>query len=1018
MKNSLPAVENRVKSAVNSYNSILLLRQEGPLIDPDNCKIINECRLDSEIVSKYEQHILAMRNYFNQKASFLKLYLNSIGIFGDIFETSITIGACIEYVAATYLENDYKSLFSILDVMIATIFFVDWMIHLVVSDKRLEFLVSYSSFIDYLTIIPVYLEIFGNSFSVKVSFFRVLRVFRSLRILRLFKTLEVIIEEEDDNNKLKYTVDTSGISKQIVTTSITLLSVLFISAGVVNAINDLVEDAYYYPPGSTFDFLAAFYYMIVTSSTLGYGDIYPLVTISRMATVVIIFFIIFIITNQVTKISQLMENYSKYDTQYHFKNHLVIAGNYRSRTLIQFLAQFYHSDHGEVKTPSIIIGSKYPSSDIIGILNDPRYEGRIYYLEGNPSYSTTWRNANIELAESVFILTDQLNQNLKLQDTYAVLLARMIQAQCPLIQTYVQLIRPLEYSMISEDSTWNTIVSLQTIKLSLLGTSIHNTGFSTLMGGLYLAFGSLTQMNDSQDWMKTFTYGLGQEIYSVRISEFFIGMAFNQVVDIIYSNCKGILTLGVKSLIGMSSKHEILVNPVGYNMQRDDFLFVITSDQNTADLITQYNDNLDYKSIKVSSYAQIALAHNFQTVKIQAKEYFCELKPHSVFDLAQDDLNGRVSKHVLIFGGLEGFEILINALRVYSEQPICLVNYADPGSQWEKFARFENIYYLKGNVMDFQDLYNTGIKDCYSVLILSNLTTNSLSPDSEVVLLTKLIEYSFPSTKIIVELINKSYIRFLGSRPSDGLAKLSYNHWPNSISGKVFFSSNLDSFICQAYYNKDLLDVILRVMGITKSKNLSSKLIENSNIRTIKIPKFYFEDQSEPLQYIEILKDLLHLNPPVIPLGVLSAGHTVSIVEKHSNDEMGQAQHIVFTNPPPDTLIGIDDKIICLGEPSHEIAPDTGLEEQKERGLNSEGILKMGIADLLIKTKNLNLNNKIESEVKEEDESIGFLFDLMKKRMQNLGKLQKDIDRKSKLIGELQKEADFMKEKLVARHNG
>lgn len=1018
MKDSLSIVEDRIKSAVSSYNSVMLLREDGPLIEPNNCEIINECRLDSEMVSTYERHIHYLKSYFLSSTSFLKSYLNSIGILGDMFEISITIAACVEYVAATYLENSYQDLFGILDMVIATVFLVDWFVHLIVADKRFEFLMSYGSVIDYLTIIPVYFEYFGSSLSVKFSFFRVLRVFRALRILRLFKTLDAIAEEDGDTNKLKYTVDTSGISKQIVITSITLLSVLFISAGVVSSINDLLPGSYYHPDGSEFDFLAAFYYMIVTSSTLGYGDIFPIATISRMVTVVIIFFIIFIITNQLSKISQLMENYSKYDTQYTYKKHIVIVGNFRPRTLNQFLGQFYHSDHGDVKTQAIIVGSEYPSSELIGILTDPRFENKINYLEGNPSHTTTWKNANISLADSVFIMTDQLNDNPKSQDTYAILLSRMIQGQCPLIKTYVQLIRPIEFNMSTESTTWNTAVSLQTIKMSLLGTSIHNKGFSTLMGGLYLTFGTSTSKDFEQDWICQFIQGLAQEIYCVRISEFFIGMNFNRAVDIIYSNCQGILTLGVKSLIGISSRHEILINPVGYVFQKDDLVFVITNDQSTAELITSYSDNLAYKSTNVSSFAQVALSQNFQTVRTLAKEFHCELSGNAIVDLIQSDMNGKISKHVLVFGYLEGFELLIKAIRVYSEQPICLVNSSDPDINWEKFARYDNVFFFKGNMMNFQDLYNTGIKDCYSVLILSSTHSGSKSPDSDVILLTKLIEYSFPHVAITVELIDKSFIRFMGSKPTRKYQQIPYNLWPNVVSGKVYFSSYLDSFICQTYYNPDLLDVILRVMGITKNNNPQKKIEENSIIRTIKVPKFYYEGREAPLLYGELFRDLLHLNPPVLPLGILSHSF-MSTGETTAEDieEMRKIdQDVIFTNPLPDTPVGISDKIICIGEPKDELTVHNEFYGEAINGITHEGILRVGIADLLLKGKQQNLNLQVNESISEEQEAIEYLFNILKKRMESSAMLQKSIEQNNKTIQLLQKEADDLKEQLILQH--
>jgi voltage-gated potassium channel len=1007
MQNSLESVENRIKIAISLHNSILIARADGPLIDPSTCEVINECNLTTEMVLNYEQHIKNIKDYFKSQSSFLQGYQEPINYSKDIFEAIITTIACVEYVAATYLESSYKNLFSYFDLVIAGVFLADWIMFLVLSDKKLEFITSYSSLIDYLTIVPVYLEYFGSSLPIRVDYFRALRVLRALRILRLFKILDAIAEKDEENGRLKHTVDTSGISKQILITSVTLFSVLFIGAGIIYSINDLLENAYYYPSNTDFDFLAAFYYMIVTSSTLGYGDIYPIQTISRMATVTIIFFMIFTITNQLSKISQLMQNYSKYDTQYNFKDHVVIIGNYRSNTLRQFLAQFYHPDHGDVKTKIVIIGNQYPTNEIVEILNDTNFDNKIAYLEGNPSQESTWKKVNIDLAESVFVLTDQLNRDYKSQDTYALLLAKMIQIRCPLIKTYVQLIRPVELHRSPQDDTWNTLVSLQTIKMSLLGTSIHNLGFSTVMGGLYMTFGSMDPEEIDREWISKFSAGLAQEIYCVKISEFFIDMKFNQAVDIIYTHCKGILTIGVKSLIGISTKYDLLINPVNYTFQKDDLVFVITNDQSTADLITTYYDKFDYKTVNVSNFAQVALSQNFQAAKLLDREYTCELKSKSFIDLVKEDVNGKIKNHVLVFGSLDGFETLVKAIRVYSDQPICLVNINDPEPIWEKISRHENLFYFKGDMEVFQDLYNTGIKDCASVLILSDLNFNQSSSDSEVILLTKIIEYSFPHVRVTVELIDKSFIRFMASKPTGKYKKLSYNLWPNAASGKVYFSSNLNSFICQTYYNPDLLAVLLRIMGITKNNNPKKTIEENSIIRTVGIPGFYFEGRDEPLLYGEVFNDFLNLEPPVIPLGILSRSFTMTeddpLTDLNSMKKVDQP--VVFTNPGYDTHVGQLDYIICIGEPYDEFSVELKVSSKAD----SEAI-KSEPAEAT------ETHVPSPANPNHEQEAIDHLFNILKKRMEGSSELQKSIESKNKMIQDLQKEADSLKEQLIRQY--
>jgi len=181
---------------------------------------------------------------------------------------------------------------------------------------------------------------------------------------------------------------------------------LFIGAGVAHAIDTIEAESFYNADFPKFDFLSAFYYMIVTSSTLGYGDIYPIKTASRMITIVLIIAMVGIISDQLSKISQLMDNYSKYDTVYNDIRHIVIVGSYSELSLLNFLKQFYHEDHGNVKTRCIIVGEGYPTTAIVSILEDPRFEGKVSYLESPSTNIDTFNKANIAMAESVFILTN------------------------------------------------------------------------------------------------------------------------------------------------------------------------------------------------------------------------------------------------------------------------------------------------------------------------------------------------------------------------------------------------------------------------------------------------------------------------------------------------------------------------------------------------------------------------------------------------------------------------------------
>lgn len=83
----------------------------------------------------------------------------------------------------------------------------------------------------------------------------------------------------------------SPIMKQTLMLTLTLFSILFIGAGIVT----FVDDSYDSPFGEKLQFHDSIYYMLVTGSTIGYGDIYPMTAESRLIVccLVIICFSIF-----------------------------------------------------------------------------------------------------------------------------------------------------------------------------------------------------------------------------------------------------------------------------------------------------------------------------------------------------------------------------------------------------------------------------------------------------------------------------------------------------------------------------------------------------------------------------------------------------------------------------------------------------------------------------------------------------------------------------------------------------
>jgi hypothetical protein len=73
-------------------------------------------------------------------------------------------------------------------------------------------------------------------------------------------------------------------------------------AGIIHTIYEINDESFAILH-TEFDFFAAFYFMIVTSSTVGYGDIYPMKPLSRLVTVVLIMVVVYVVGDQLSTLS-------------------------------------------------------------------------------------------------------------------------------------------------------------------------------------------------------------------------------------------------------------------------------------------------------------------------------------------------------------------------------------------------------------------------------------------------------------------------------------------------------------------------------------------------------------------------------------------------------------------------------------------------------------------------------------------------------------------------------------------
>jgi len=207
----------------------------------------------------------------------------------DIFIILLNLVICAIFVVETYpVSEATKRLMWNIEIIIILFFMVEYAARLYGAKNRLRQLIDIYSIVDFIAIVPtlslLVLPLFG--ITPNIGF---LRVIRMIRVLRIFRFLRFTA----DPNFFFGTITLRFLN--LIKLFLTIFMIFFISSGlffhVENAINPNVQT-----------FGDAFYFTVVTLSTVGFGDIIPMSEAGKWVTVLMILSGIILIPWQVSRI--------------------------------------------------------------------------------------------------------------------------------------------------------------------------------------------------------------------------------------------------------------------------------------------------------------------------------------------------------------------------------------------------------------------------------------------------------------------------------------------------------------------------------------------------------------------------------------------------------------------------------------------------------------------------------------------------------------------------------------------
>jgi len=815
-----------------------------------------------------------------------------LGLYCDLFQTVLSFVACGVYIASTYTNPEMDELpptwLLAADITFAACFTLDYLLHLYLArNNRCAYMTSWQSLIDLVAILPIISLIVPSP---QLGF---LRLMRGIRVLSILRANRLFAGEVDPSTALQ---------RQLIMMAFTLLAFVFIAAGIIYSVDDLYDGSAFSNNngGDKMTFFDAIYFLLITFTTVGYGDIFPILFVSKLITICLIVLVLVILPRETAKISLILEKTSPYDAAYVASansEHLLICGRASAHKILRFLTEFYHEDHGEQTAHVIILMADEPSFDVETlILRDPSFDERVQYVKGNPINDNDLKRVSAAQAVACFVLADPMAESRQTSDIDAILSAKAIALHSSKVRVFIQLMLPTSKQHVRW-AYWHQCISMNEVKLCLLAGAARCPGFGTLMCNLIISTGEL---DVEQEWQNDYVHGFGQELYSFPFSKVFVGWTFAEVCAEMYSG-HNICVFGITLPDGT-----ICLAPAGHIIVGDEEAILLAGSAEEGQPISDPEYNLRSGLRPVSDHV-LPTGEEFERTE--------------AFNVSQTDTGYRITSyeevslqgHIILCGNINGLYGFVRPLRATTMQPVVILHPEEPFYEvdWLDLVALPNVFFCPGNPMQIEDLLHAGAAEADCIVIICDdsgyfVSTTNRSIDSFAIFVTNVMSEYFPDCRVVVEMVDEVSMTQLSHAPDNSEP---YALWPQYTSGQVYMSNMLDRLIAQCFYKENILNVLSALVGNATST-------EQNGVLYVPVPEAY-----EDRKWVVVFYDLC-LNRSCVPIALYRSRAAYCYDDEEEDAKQSaeeQAEDLLpflYTNPSPDTVLARGDCIIAIGKQS------------------------------------------------------------------------------------------------------
>ncbi|XP_043662887.1 potassium channel subfamily T member 2 isoform X2 [Drosophila teissieri] len=381
----------------------------------------------------------------------------------------------------------------------------------------------------------------------------------------------------------------SALSQQLTILSATLLCLVFTS---VCGIQHFQRAGHRH-----LNLFQSTYYVVVTFSTVGYGDFVPDIWPSQLYMVIMICVALIVLPTQFEQLAftwmerqKLGGSYSSHRAQ--SEKHVVVCSTtLHADTIMDFLNEFYA--HPLLQDFYVVLLSPMELDTTMRmILQVPIWAQRVIYIQGSCLKDGDLARARMNEAEACFILAARNYADKTAADEHTILRSWAVKDFAPNVPQYVQIFRP-EHKLHVKFA--EHVVCEDEFKYALLANNCTCPGASTLVTLLLHTSRGQEGQQSPEEWHRLYGKCSGNEIYHIVLgdSRFFgeyEGKSFTYAS--FHSHRKyGVALVGVRPAeLPEFYEETILLNPgPRHIMKKDDtcYYMSITKEENSAFVVNQ-----------------------------------------------------------------------------------------------------------------------------------------------------------------------------------------------------------------------------------------------------------------------------------------------------------------------------------------------------------------------------------------------------------------------------------------------